>query len=45
MYPDLVSSLADFKKRIKAYESACVPFENFRGGNDMQYLKTIDPGH
>lgn len=41
---DPESSLADFKKRVKAYESAYVPLGDFEEKNGMQYIKMIDVG-
>ncbi|KAE8449726.1 hypothetical protein EG329_007501 [Mollisiaceae sp. DMI_Dod_QoI] len=41
---DPESSLADFKKRVKAYESAYVPLGKFEEDNCMQYIKMIDVG-
>lgn len=41
---DPESSLADFKKRVKAYESAYVPLGEFEEKNGMQYIKMIDVG-
>jgi len=41
---DPVSSLADFKKRVAAYESAYVPLGKFEEDNGMQYIKMIDVG-
>ncbi|CZT07463.1 probable 6-phosphofructo-2-kinase/fructose-2,6-biphosphatase 3 [Rhynchosporium agropyri] len=41
---DPESSLADFKKRVAAYESAYVPLGKFEEDNNMQYIKMIDVG-
>jgi 6-phosphofructo-2-kinase len=41
---DPESSLADFKKRVNAYESAYVPLGEFEEKNGMQYIKMIDVG-
>jgi 6-phosphofructo-2-kinase len=41
---DPESSLADFKKRVQAYESACVPLGTYEEENNMQYIKMIDVG-
>ncbi|KAH8657054.1 putative 6-phosphofructo-2-kinase PB17E12.14c [Tricladium varicosporioides] len=38
------SSLADFKKRVAAYESAYVPLGDYEEKNNMQYIKMIDVG-
>lgn len=36
--------MADFKKRIKAYESAYVPLGKFEEDNNIQYIRMIDVG-
>jgi 6-phosphofructo-2-kinase len=36
--------LADFKKRLEAYESIYVPLGKFEEENNMQYIKVIDIG-
>lgn len=36
---DPVKSLADFKERVKAYESAYVPLGDYEEEHDMQYIK------
>ena len=41
---DPAESLADFKKRVKAYESAYVPLGEYEERNNMQYIKMIDVG-
>lgn len=41
---DPESSLADFKKRVQAYESAYVPLGAYEEENNMQYIKMIDVG-
>lgn len=41
---DPESSLADFRQRVKAYESAYVPLGKFEENNGMQYIKMIDVG-
>ncbi|KAI2625460.1 6-phosphofructo-2-kinase [Xylaria nigripes] len=41
---DPVKSLADFKERIKAYESAYVPLGDYEEEHGMQYIKMIDVG-
>ncbi|PMD38876.1 bifunctional 6-phosphofructo-2-kinase/fructose-2,6-bisphosphate 2-phosphatase [Hyaloscypha variabilis F] len=41
---DPESSLADFKKRVQAYESAYVPLGKYEEDNNMQYIKMIDVG-
>ncbi len=41
---DPVSSLADFKKRVAAYESAYVPLGDYEEKHGMQYIKMIDVG-
>lgn len=41
---DPESSLADFKKRIAAYESAYVPLGDYEEENGMQYIQMIDVG-
>ncbi|KLU89698.1 6-phosphofructo-2-kinase 1 [Magnaporthiopsis poae ATCC 64411] len=41
---DPVKSLADFKARVKQYESAYVPLGNYEESNDMQYIQMIDVG-
>ncbi|KAI9053916.1 hypothetical protein LZ554_002861 [Drepanopeziza brunnea f. sp. 'monogermtubi'] len=41
---DPESSLADFKKRVAAYESAYAPLGKFEEDNNMQYIKMIDVG-
>jgi 6-phosphofructo-2-kinase len=41
---DPVTSLADFKKRVKAYESTYVPLGDYEEKNNMQYIKMIDVG-
>ncbi|CZR53791.1 related to 6-phosphofructo-2-kinase [Phialocephala subalpina] len=41
---DPESSLADFRDRVKAYESAYVPLGKFEEDNFMQYIKMIDVG-
>ncbi|KAK1978982.1 6-phosphofructo-2-kinase [Colletotrichum cereale] len=37
-------SLADFKRRVAAYESAYVPIGDYEEANDMQYIQMIDVG-
>ncbi|KAF6828089.1 6-phosphofructo-2-kinase 1 [Colletotrichum musicola] len=37
-------SLADFKKRVAAYESAYVPIGDYEESHDMQYIQMIDVG-
>ncbi|WDK09368.1 6-phosphofructo-2-kinase [Colletotrichum graminicola] len=37
-------SLADFKRRVAAYESAYVPIGAYEEANDMQYIQMIDVG-
>ncbi|KAK2003560.1 6-phosphofructo-2-kinase [Colletotrichum falcatum] len=37
-------SLADFRKRVAAYESAYVPIGAYEEANDMQYIQMIDVG-
>ncbi|TEA22679.1 6-phosphofructo-2-kinase 1 [Colletotrichum sidae] len=37
-------SLADFKKRVSAYESAYVPIGDYEEAHDMQYIQMIDVG-
>ncbi|CAG8951488.1 hypothetical protein HYFRA_00007404 [Hymenoscyphus fraxineus] len=41
---DPESSLADFKKRVAAYESAYVPLGQYEEDRNMQYIKMIDVG-
>ncbi|KAI1353273.1 6-phosphofructo-2-kinase [Xylaria sp. FL0043] len=41
---DPVKSLADFKERVKAYESAYVPLGDYEEEHGMQYIKMIDVG-
>ncbi|KAG9233471.1 putative 6-phosphofructo-2-kinase PB17E12.14c [Amylocarpus encephaloides] len=41
---DPESSLADFKKRVAAYESAYVPLGEYEEDQNMQYIKMIDVG-
>lgn len=41
---DPVKSLADFKARVKAYESAYVPLGEWEEKNDLQYIQMIDVG-
>ncbi|CCU81015.1 6-PhosphoFructo-2-Kinase /PFK26 [Blumeria hordei DH14] len=41
---DPESSLADFKRRVAAYESAYVPLGSFEEKHSMQYIKMIDVG-
>ncbi|KAI1506554.1 6-phosphofructo-2-kinase [Biscogniauxia marginata] len=41
---DPVQSLADFKERVKAYESAYVPLGDYEEEHGMQYIKMIDVG-
>ncbi|KAI1809201.1 6-phosphofructo-2-kinase-domain-containing protein [Poronia punctata] len=41
---DPVKSLADFKERVKAYESAYVPLGEYEEEHGMQYIKMIDVG-
>ncbi|KAI1825076.1 6-phosphofructo-2-kinase [Xylaria intraflava] len=41
---DPVKSLADFKERIKAYESAYVPLGDYEEDHGMPYIKMIDVG-
>ncbi|KAI0974869.1 6-phosphofructo-2-kinase-domain-containing protein [Xylaria arbuscula] len=41
---DPVKSLADFKERVKAYESAYVPLGDYEEDHAMQYIKMIDVG-
>lgn len=41
---DPEKSLADFKKRVKSYESAYVPIGEFEEKHSMQYIKMIDVG-
>lgn len=41
---DPVTSLADFKKRVAAYESAYVPLGKFEEDSGMQYIQMIDVG-
>lgn len=36
---DPVKSLADFKERVKAYESAYVPLGDYEEDHGMQYIK------
>ncbi|KAJ0167513.1 putative 6-phosphofructo-2-kinase PB17E12.14c [Colletotrichum tanaceti] len=37
-------SLADFKRRVAAYESAYVPIGEYEEAHDMQYIQMIDVG-
>ncbi|KZL68717.1 6-phosphofructo-2-kinase [Colletotrichum tofieldiae] len=37
-------SLADFKRRVAAYESAYVPIGDYEEAHDMQYIQMIDVG-
>lgn len=41
---DPESALADFKKRVEAYESAYVPVGQYEEDHNMQYIKMIDVG-
>lgn len=41
---DPVQSLADFKERVAAYESAYVPLGEYEEENDLQYIQMIDVG-
>ncbi|OLN95284.1 putative 6-phosphofructo-2-kinase PB17E12.14c [Colletotrichum chlorophyti] len=41
---DPVQSLADFKRRVAAYESAYVPIGEYEEAHDMQYIQMIDVG-
>ncbi|RDL38232.1 Phosphoglycerate mutase-like protein [Venustampulla echinocandica] len=41
---DPESSLADFKKRVEAYESAYVPLGQYEEDHNMQYIKMINVG-
>lgn len=41
---DPVASLADFKERVKKYESAYVPLGEYEEKNNMPYVKLIDVG-
>jgi len=41
---DPVQSLADFKERVKAYESAYEPLGKWEEDNDLQYIQMIDVG-
>lgn len=41
---DPAQSLADFKKRVEAYESAYVPLGKYEEDNNMQYIQMIDVG-
>ncbi|KAI0472317.1 6-phosphofructo-2-kinase [Xylaria cf. heliscus] len=41
---DPVKSLADFRERVKAYESAYVPLGDYEEDHGMQYIKMIDVG-
>ncbi|KAI1388774.1 bifunctional 6-phosphofructo-2-kinase/fructose-2,6-bisphosphate 2-phosphatase [Hypoxylon trugodes] len=41
---DPIKSLADFKERVKAYESAYVPLGDYEEDHEMQYIKMIDVG-
>ncbi|TQS34747.1 hypothetical protein Golomagni_04859 [Golovinomyces magnicellulatus] len=41
---DPEKSLADFKRRVAAYESAYVPLGDFEEQHSMQYIKMIDVG-
>ncbi|KAK1750004.1 6-phosphofructo-2-kinase-domain-containing protein [Echria macrotheca] len=41
---DPVKSLADFKERVKAYESAYQPLGQWEEDNDLQYIQMIDVG-
>ncbi|RYP06825.1 hypothetical protein DL764_002937 [Monosporascus ibericus] len=41
---DPVQSLADFKERVKAYESAYEPLGDYEEDHGMQYIKMIDVG-
>ncbi|KAI1178262.1 bifunctional 6-phosphofructo-2-kinase/fructose-2,6-bisphosphate 2-phosphatase [Nemania sp. FL0916] len=41
---DPVKSLADFRARVKAYESAYVPLGDYEEEHGMQYIKMIDVG-
>lgn len=36
---DPVKSLADFKERVKAYESAYIPLGDYEEEHGMQYIK------
>jgi 6-phosphofructo-2-kinase len=41
---DPESSLADFRKRVKAYESAYVPLGAYEEEHHMQYIQMVDVG-
>ncbi|EHL03080.1 putative 6-phosphofructo-2-kinase PB17E12.14c [Glarea lozoyensis 74030] len=41
---DPESALADFKKRVEAYESAYVPLGQYEEDQNMQYIQMIDVG-
>ncbi|KAK3315300.1 6-phosphofructo-2-kinase-domain-containing protein [Apodospora peruviana] len=41
---DPVKSLADFKQRVKAYESAYQPLGKYEEDHDLQYIQMIDVG-
>jgi 6-phosphofructo-2-kinase len=41
---DPESALADFKKRVEAYESAYVPLGKYEEDQNMQYIQMIDVG-
>ncbi|OTB04291.1 hypothetical protein M426DRAFT_58755 [Hypoxylon sp. CI-4A] len=41
---DPVKSLADFRERVKAYESAYVPLGDYEEDHEMQYIKMTDVG-
>ncbi|WXC41881.1 hypothetical protein QX201_001663 [Fusarium graminearum] len=41
---DPQKSLADFKKRVAAYESAYVPLGEYEEKNDLQYIQMVDVG-
>jgi 6-phosphofructo-2-kinase len=39
---DPQKSLADFKKRVAAYESAYVPLGEYEEKNDLQYIQVCE---
>ncbi|KAK8130196.1 6-phosphofructo-2-kinase 1 [Apiospora kogelbergensis] len=41
---DPVQSLADFKERVRQYESAYVPLGDYEEEHGMQYIKMVDVG-
>lgn len=41
---DPLQSLADFKERVAAYESAYVPLGDYEEENDLQYIQMVDVG-